>query len=106
MPLVEELERSSFHCVDISVVSQVKEAVQAIYERHGRIDFLVNNAGIARDQLILRMREEDWDRVIEVNLKGCLQLHPHLPAIHAENRGRINREHRFCCWRYKKRGTG
>jgi len=71
MPLVEELERSSFHCVDISVVSQVKEAVQAMYERHGRIDFLVNNAGIARDQLILRMREEDWDRVIEVNLKGA-----------------------------------
>jgi len=71
MSLVEELERSSFHCVDISVVSQVKEAVQSIYERHGRIDFLVNNAGIARDQLILRMREEDWDRVMEVNLKGA-----------------------------------
>jgi len=71
MPVVEELEQSSFHCVDISVVSQVKEAVQSIYERHGRMDFLVNNAGIARDQLILRMREEDWDRVMEVNLKGA-----------------------------------
>jgi len=71
MALVEALERSSFHSVDISVTSEVKEAVRAIHERHGRIDFLVNNAGIARDQLILRMREEDWDRVIDVNLKGA-----------------------------------
>ena len=71
MALVEEVDRSSFHCVDVSVLDRVKEAVQSVYERHGRIDFLVNNAGITRDQLILRMREEDWDRVMEVNLKGA-----------------------------------
>ncbi len=37
----------------------------------GRVDVLVNNSGITRDTLILRMSEEDFDKVIEVNLKGC-----------------------------------
>ena len=48
----------------IEMVKQVKEAL-------GRIDFLVNNAGITRDNLILRMKEEDWDAVIDTNLKGA-----------------------------------
>ena len=38
---------------------------------HGRIDILVNNAGITRDQLLMRMKREDWDRVLEVNLSGA-----------------------------------
>jgi 3-oxoacyl-[acyl-carrier protein] reductase len=38
---------------------------------HGRLDILVNNAGITRDQLLMRMKREDWDRVIEVNLSGA-----------------------------------
>jgi 3-oxoacyl-[acyl-carrier protein] reductase len=46
------------------MVKQTKEAF-------GRIDFLVNNAGIVRDTLILRMKEEDWDAVIDTNLKGA-----------------------------------
>ncbi len=46
------------------MVKQTKEAF-------GRIDFLVNNAGITRDQLILRMKEDDWDAVIDTNLKGA-----------------------------------
>src|SRR5438477_4471668 len=45
-------------------VAQVKEAF-------GTIDYLVNNAGITRDQLIMRMKEEDWDAVIDTNLKGA-----------------------------------
>jgi 3-oxoacyl-[acyl-carrier protein] reductase len=39
-------------------------------DRHGRLDGLVNNAGISADNLLLRMKEEEWDRVLEVNLKG------------------------------------
>src|SRR5205814_4881730 len=46
------------------MVKQVKEAF-------GRIDYLVNNAGITRDTLILRMKENDWDAVIDTNLKGA-----------------------------------
>lgn len=66
----QELERCRFLPVDVSDFARVKEAFQSIHEAHGRIDFLVNNAGITRDQLILRMSEEDWRRVVDVNLQG------------------------------------
>jgi 3-oxoacyl-[acyl-carrier protein] reductase len=42
-----------------------------ILSEHGRVDILVNNAGITRDQLLMRMKREDWDRVLEVNLSGA-----------------------------------
>ena len=45
--------------------------VKQVKETFGRIDYLVNNAGITRDNLILRMKEEDWDSVIDTNLKGA-----------------------------------
>src|SRR5258707_9562358 len=45
--------------------------VKQVKETFGRIDFLVNNAGIVRDTLILRMKEDDWDAVIDTNLKGA-----------------------------------
>lgn len=67
----EELGQCRYYRVDVSGALPVKEAVKSIFEKHGHIDFLVNNAGITRDQLILRMSEEDWDRVMEVNLKGA-----------------------------------
>jgi 3-oxoacyl-[acyl-carrier protein] reductase len=47
------------------------EMVKQVKEAFGRIDFLVNNAGIVRDTLILRMKEDDWDAVIDTNLKGA-----------------------------------
>jgi 3-oxoacyl-[acyl-carrier protein] reductase len=46
-------------------------AFGGILSRHGRIDILVNNAGITRDQLLMRMKREDWDTVLEVNLTGA-----------------------------------
>ncbi len=55
---------------DISQASDVDRLVAATTAAYGRIDILVNNAGITRDQLLLRMSEEDWDRVISVNLKS------------------------------------
>lgn len=67
----EGLSQCRYYRVDVSDALPVKQAVKSIFEKHGRIDFLVNNAGITRDQLILRMNEEDWDRVMEVNLKGA-----------------------------------
>jgi len=56
--------------VDVAHSEEVERMVQTILERFGRIDILINNAGIARDKLILRMTEEDWDVVLNVNLKG------------------------------------
>jgi 3-oxoacyl-[acyl-carrier protein] reductase len=59
---------------DVSDAAQVDAAVKNILEAHGRIDILVNNAGITRDNLLLRMSEEEFDAVLRVNLKGTYLL--------------------------------
>jgi 3-oxoacyl-[acyl-carrier protein] reductase len=56
--------------VDVANLSDVERMVAAVLEKFDKIDILVNNAGITRDKLILRMTEEDWDVVLNVNLKG------------------------------------
>jgi len=62
--------------VDISDFEKVDRAAKKVIDRFERIDILVNNAGVNEDKLLLRMREEDWDKVLQVNLKGtfnCLR---------------------------------
>ena len=56
--------------LDVSNLSNFKSAIDYTIEKFEKIDILVNNAGIVKDNLILRMKEEDWDSVIDVNLKG------------------------------------
>jgi 3-oxoacyl-[acyl-carrier protein] reductase len=56
---------------DVARTDAAAEMVKQTCEAFGRIDFLVNNAGITRDQLILRMKEDDWDAVLDTNLKGA-----------------------------------
>lgn len=55
---------------DISRESDADGLIQTSIKRFGRLDILVNNAGITRDNLIVRMKEEEWDQVLKVNLKG------------------------------------
>ena len=55
---------------DISQEQQVKSLIQAVLDKWERIDILVNNAGITRDGLLLRIKETDWDAVLDTNLKG------------------------------------
>ena len=62
-----------FGC-DVTSLSQTQETVNKILDIHKRIDILVNNAGITRDNLLLRLEEEDWDEVIRVNLKGVFNM--------------------------------
>jgi 3-oxoacyl-[acyl-carrier protein] reductase len=50
---------------------EVEQAFENIIQASGRLDILVNNAGITRDQLLVRLKEEDWDQVLAVNLKGA-----------------------------------
>jgi 3-oxoacyl-[acyl-carrier protein] reductase len=57
---------------DVAQEQQVEEAVKKIIDRHRKVDILVNNAGITSDNLLLRLRTEDWDRVLGVNLKGTV----------------------------------
>jgi 3-oxoacyl-[acyl-carrier protein] reductase len=56
---------------DVADTQSAAEMVKHVKDTFGRIDFLVNNAGIVRDTLILRMKEDDWDAVIDTNLKGA-----------------------------------
>ena len=57
--------------VDVGDRGAVEQMIAATLERHGRIDILVNNAGITRDQLLLRMKQDDWDEVMKTNLTGA-----------------------------------
>lgn len=72
--VVKELEENGVKAmalkVDVSKESQVIDAVGEIEKEFGAIDILVNNAGITRDNLLIRMSEEDWVDVMDTNLKG------------------------------------
>jgi len=62
---------ASFEKVDVSDGTSVLNWVKGVSDKYGQIDVLVNNAGITRDGLIVRMKEDDWDAVINVNLKSA-----------------------------------
>lgn len=59
---------------DIAKAQQVKNMIDEVQKNFDRIDVLVNNAGITRDGLVLRMSEEDFDTVLTTNLKGCFHM--------------------------------
>jgi 3-oxoacyl-[acyl-carrier protein] reductase len=63
--------RAEAASVDVTDAAAVEAMVSATLERHGRIDILVNNAGITRDQLLLRMKRQEWDEVIATNLTAA-----------------------------------
>jgi 3-oxoacyl-[acyl-carrier protein] reductase len=57
--------------LDVTDAAGVEAAISGIVARHGRLDVLVNNAGITRDQLLLRMKRDDWDQVLATNLTAA-----------------------------------
>ena len=59
---------------DVAKPGEVDAAIKKIVEENGRLDVVVNNAGIAVDGLLLRLKEEDWARVLDVNLSGALHV--------------------------------
>lgn len=68
---IEKLGRQSLALqVDVSNSEQVSAAFRQVTSTFKRLDILVNNAGITRDQLAIRLKEEDWDQVVDINLKG------------------------------------
>lgn len=66
---------------DVSNFEDTKNMVKTIKEKYGKIDVLVNNAGITKDKLIARMNEEDFDSVIAVNLKGVYNCTKHVSRL-------------------------
>lgn len=70
-------EGAIYQC-NVADYSQTEEMIKNLIKEYGHIDILVNNAGITRDNLIMKMSEEDFDKVIEINLKGCFNTIRHL----------------------------
>ncbi len=66
--------RALAFAVNVADYNAVADMVGKVKEKFGSIDFLVNNAGIVRDTLLLRMKEKDWDDVIDTNLKGAFNV--------------------------------
>ena len=83
-------KRCEFINADISDFTKAKQAVDEFIVSYGKIDFLINNAGINRDSVIWKMTEEQWDSVINVNLKGYFNyIHAVIPYFKAQNSGKI-----------------
>jgi 3-oxoacyl-[acyl-carrier protein] reductase len=92
--LSEELNErrvsNSTSLLDVSNSSQVEEMIENILHEFSRIDVLVNNAGITKDNLLIRTTEEDWDRVMAINLKGAFNLTKSVARVMIKQRyGRI-----------------
>ncbi len=68
--IVDLGRKAKAYGADVAITEQVQGMFNAISEDFGKIDILVNNAGITRDTLLMRMKEDDWDKVIETNLKS------------------------------------
>ncbi|MEW6108709.1 MAG: 3-oxoacyl-[acyl-carrier-protein] reductase [Nitrospirota bacterium] len=76
--------------LDVSKSEDVSKSFMDITKELGRIDVLINNAGITRDSLVLRMKEEDWDAVLDINLKGVFLCSKEAVKIMVKQRyGRI-----------------
>src|SRR5260221_6927760 len=65
---------SKAYAVDVAQAAAVKKLVEQILADFSRVDILVNNAGLTRDGLVMRMSEEDWDVVLDTNLKGAFNF--------------------------------
>ena len=76
-PVVDEIVASGSTAIarslDVTDAASVASAVAAVVDRHGQIDIVVNNAGIVRDQLMMRMKTEDWDAVLATNLTAAFR---------------------------------
>ena len=83
--VAEELGEARGFACDISVPSDVTMLIQTVEDAFGSLDILVNNAGITKDNLMLRMKDEDWDSVLDTNLRSAFI------AIRAAQRGMMKR---------------
>jgi len=82
--------QADFQQVDVSKLAEVEEAAKTALDHYGQIDHLVNNAGITRDNLLMRMSEEEWDLVFQVNLKGVFNCcKAVIRAMMSRRQGRI-----------------
>ncbi|NCC42357.1 MAG: 3-oxoacyl-[acyl-carrier-protein] reductase [Clostridia bacterium] len=79
-------EAVAYQC-SVSDYSKTEAMIKDLISTYGHVDILVNNAGITKDNLIMKMSEEDFDKVIETNLKGCFNTIRHLARQMVKQRG-------------------
>ena len=88
--IAERGVRVAYYRCDVSDFAAAKATADAVFKDFGKIDILVNNAGVTTDKLLVRMEEADWDRVININLKGCFNMIKHVtPYMMRKRYGRI-----------------
>lgn len=86
----EEVKKIDYYYLNVTDSKNCEEVITVITEKYKRIDILVNNAGITEDALTERMTEEQFDRVIEVNLKGIWNMTKLVePIMRRQNKGSI-----------------
>ena len=94
--VVEEIEKLGRKAIslkaDVSKMEETNEVVSEVLKEFGKVDILVNNAGITRDNLLMKMSEEDWDSVMNINLKGSFNMTKSLirPMLKQKNCSIIN----------------
>ena len=91
---VSDIEKNGVRCLavkgDVTSFSDAEQMVKEIFEKYERIDVLVNNAGITKDNLFIRMKKEDFDDVINVNLVGTFNVTKNVvPIMIKQKYGRI-----------------
>lgn len=89
--VIKEIESKGSKAIavqgDVSVFSDAENIVKKAVEVFGSLDILINNAGITKDGLVLRMKEEDFDKVIDVNLKGAFNCIRHAAPVMVKQKG-------------------
>lgn len=90
LKVVEEIEKNGGQaeavCCDVADFTACGKLVEEVIARYGHVDILVNNAGVTRDNLILRMTEEEYDKVLDTNLKGAFNTVRHLSRYFLKQR--------------------
>lgn len=87
---IQEIEACNVKCMpvqgDVSDFAFAEELIKKVKKEFGSVDVLVNNAGITRDMLLMRMKEEEFDAVINTNLKGCFNMVRHASSVMLKQR--------------------
>ena len=76
--------------LNVTDAQAAAEGIKAVHQAHGRLDILINNAGVTRDKLLVRMKPEDWDLVLDINLDGAFKVtQPVAKLMMRQKSGRI-----------------
>lgn len=85
--IIKNGSKAESYCCNVAEDSSVKEMMQYIIKTYGSVDILVNNAGITKDNLLMKMSEEDFDKVIDTNLKGTFLCVKHVSRQMLKQKG-------------------